>query len=90
MSSALFGPMDQRRRARDSPARSGQEELSVRRIRRRRRARRRSLHAAKLNGLDPEAYLGEVIGRIADHPINRIAELLPWNLGLASPIAVAA
>ena len=36
--------------------------------------------SAKLNGIDPELYLRSVLTRIADHPINRIDDLLPWNI----------
>ncbi len=35
------------------------------------------IETAKLNGLDPEAYLRTVLTRIADHAINRIGDLLP-------------
>ena len=37
------------------------------------------LESAKLNGINPQTYLTWVFETIADHPINRIDELLPWN-----------
>jgi transposase len=40
--------------------------------------------SAKLNGMDPEAYLRELLTRIADHPINAIDQLLPWNIATLS------
>ena len=37
------------------------------------------IETAKMNGLDPQAYLADVLDRINDHMINRLDELLPWN-----------
>lgn len=37
------------------------------------------IETAKLNGVDPQAWLTDVLVRIADHKINRIDELLPWH-----------
>ena len=37
------------------------------------------IESAKLNGVDPEGWLTDVLDRIADHKINRIDELLPWH-----------
>jgi len=48
------------------------------------------LGSAKLNGIDPEAYMSEVLRRISDHPVNRIEELLPWRLFPAQPAEVEA
>jgi transposase len=42
------------------------------------------IETAKLNGIDPEGYLRHVLSHIAEHPINRINELLPWHVAQAS------
>lgn len=48
------------------------------------------IETAKMNGLDPQAYLADVLDRINDHKINRIDELLPWNWAPLEPLAKAA
>jgi transposase len=37
------------------------------------------IETAKMNGLDPQAYLADILARINDHKINRLDDLLPWN-----------
>ncbi|MBA4043020.1 MAG: IS66 family transposase, partial [Erythrobacter sp.] len=39
------------------------------------------IQTAKLNDVDPQAWLADVLTRIADHPATRLDELLPWNWG---------
>jgi transposase len=42
------------------------------------------IETAKLNGVDPQAWLADVLARLPDHPAKRITDLLPWNW-LATP-----
>ena len=37
------------------------------------------LETARMNDINPQAYLSDVLGRIADHPIHKIDDLLPWR-----------
>jgi IS66 C-terminal element len=41
------------------------------------------LGTAKLNGSNPQAFLTHVLTHIADHPVNRVGELPPWNVAAA-------
>jgi hypothetical protein len=49
------------------------------------------IQTARLNDVDPQAWLADVLARIADHPVSRQDELLPWNWrkreGVLSPAA---
>jgi transposase len=48
------------------------------------------IQTAKLNDVDPQAWLADVLARIADHKITELAALLPWNWCRASPVGRAA
>jgi len=37
------------------------------------------IETCKMNDVDPQAWLAEVLARPPDHPVNRVADLLPWN-----------
>ena len=43
-----------------------------------------------MNGLEPEAYLRDVLTRMGEHPINAIDDLLPWNIGKPVVLRAAA
>lgn len=45
---------------------------------------------AKLNGIDPQAWLADVIARISDLPVSRLPELLPWNWCNPANLRIAA
>jgi hypothetical protein len=44
---------------------------------------------AKLGNVDPQPWLADVLARIADHPVSRLDELLPWNWRKPGPALAA-
>jgi transposase len=48
------------------------------------------INSALLNAMDPYLYLRHLLERIAEHPINRIAALLPWNVAAINGLSEAA
>ena len=47
------------------------------------------IETAKLNGVDPQAWLADVLARLPDHPAKRLDELLPWRWNAAQPPVAA-
>ena len=47
------------------------------------------IQTAKLNDVDPQAWLADVLARLPDHPVRRIHELLPWNCKAPAHAAAA-
>jgi len=45
------------------------------------------IETCKLNGVDPQAWLTDVLARLPDHPARRIGDLLPWNWAAARNIS---
>jgi transposase len=48
------------------------------------------IETAKLSGIDPRAWLADVLARLPDHPARRLDQLLPWNWAPAQPRRIAA
>jgi transposase len=48
------------------------------------------IQTAKLNDIDPQAWLADVLARLPDHPVTRLDELLPWNWATGSHLRIAA
>ena len=48
------------------------------------------IETAKLGGIDPQAWLADVLARLPDHPARRIGDLLPWNWASAARSAAPA
>ena len=47
------------------------------------------IETAKLNGVDPQAWLTDVLSRIADHKITRLDELMPWRYAATAGTCLA-
>ncbi|WEX79721.1 transposase domain-containing protein (plasmid) [Sinorhizobium numidicum] len=81
--------LEQCRRTRPARHSAGQEIVVVRRIgpRGQRAAMYSLIVSAKMNDVGPQAWLADVLHRIAGYPAHRLDELLPWNWKSASPAA---